>query len=275
MSSDRGTIQRGPVSGTDQQAGWQAPTSPEGRRLPSAPRERRPGLAALAILLIVGGAFGAGFLITQTGKRVGAIEIVHQVGVGQRIPLSAMQEVQVASDSSVNYVPWNEASQVSDCYAASAIPPGTLLNGAMVVRANHVTAGKDVLGLALREGQLPRDLQVGDHIDLYQVAGSSGSSGCPGQSAALLAGNAVVLNVAAPPASTGTSAVADIEVALNPADAGAVACSASGGNIGIAVLPAGGQRSGNAGSPQPGQGGQPSGGASASASPSSSGTRTG
>jgi len=273
MSSDRGTMQRGPISGTDQQAGWQVPTSPEGRRLPSAPRERRPGLAALAVLLIVGGALSAGFLITKTGKRVGAIEIVHQVGVGQRIPLSAMQEVQIASDSSVNYVPWNEASQVAEFYAANAIPPGTLLNGAMVVRANHVTAGRDVLGLALKEGQLPAGLQVGDHIDIYQV--SNANEACPGSSGSALSSNAIVLAIAVPSASSGSSAAADVQVALNPRDAGAVACNASNGIVGIAVLPAGGQRSGGTGPPQPGQGGQPSpsGGASASASPS--GTRTG
>src|SRR6266542_3958187 len=183
MSSDRGTMQRGPISGTDQQAGWQVPTSPEGRRLPSAPRERRPGLAALAMLLIVGGALSAGFRITKTGK------------------------------------------------------------------------------------------QVGDHIDIYQV--SNANEACPGSSGSALSSNAIVLAIAVPSASSGSSAAADVQVALNPRDAGAVACNASNGIVGIAVLPAGGHRSGGTGPPQPGQGVQPSpsGGASASASPS--GTRTG
>jgi hypothetical protein len=280
MSSDRGTMQRGPISGTDQQAGWQAPTAPGGRRLPSAPRERRPGLAALAVLLIVGGALGAGFLITKTGKRVAAIEIVHQVGVGQRIPQTAMQEVQIASDSSVNYVPWNEASQVAEFYAANAIPPGTLLNGAMVVRANHVVAGRDVLGLALKEGQLPGGLQVGDHIDIYDVSDANNS--CPGSPGSTLAGNAIVIAIATPSVGSGSSAQANVQVALDPRDAGAVACNASNGIVGVAVLPAGGHGLGSGGSPSPqpgnggqsaGQGGQPSGGASASPPPS--GTRTG
>ncbi len=279
-------MQRGPGSGADQQAGWQAPTSPEGRRLPSAPRERRPGLAALAVLLIVGGAFGAGYLVTKTSKRVGAIEIIRQVGVGQRIPLSAMQEVQIASDGSVNYVPWNEAGQVAQFYAANAIPPGTLLNGAMVVRANHVTAGREVLGLALKDGQLPGGLQVGDHVSIYQV--SDADERCPGSPGGALAVNAIVLSVVVPSASSGSSAAANVEVAVDPRDAGAVACNASNAIVGLAVLPAGGQRAAGAGSSsaqpgtggqpgtsgQPGQGGQqPSGGASAS--PSASGTRTG
>jgi hypothetical protein len=278
MSSDRGTMQRGPASGTDQQAGWQVPTAPAGRRLPSAPRERKPALAALAILLIVGGALGAGFLITQSGKRVGAIEISQQVGVGEKIPMAAMQEVQIASGSSVNYVPWDEAGQVAQFYAANAIPAGTLLNGAMVVRANHVIAGKDVLGLALKDGQLPAGLQVGDHVNIYQV--SDATEACPGSPGGTLAGNAIVLAISVPSATSGSSAAADVQVAVDQRAAGQVACNAANGVVAIGVLPPAGQQGSGTGqqgggtgqqSPRPGQGGQPS----PSGSPSPSGTRTG
>ncbi len=150
MSSDRGTMQRGPAPGIDQPGAWSEPTAPAGRRVPSAPRERKPVLAALAALLILGGALGAGFLVLQSGKRVPAIEISQQIGAGQKIPLSAMQEIQIASGTGLSYVPWNQASQVANYYAASAIPAGTLLTGAMVVQANEVTTGKYVLGLALK-----------------------------------------------------------------------------------------------------------------------------
>jgi hypothetical protein len=127
MSSDRGTMQRGPAPGIEQQGAWSEPTAPAGRRVPSAPRERKPALAALAVLLILGGALGAGFLVLQSGKRVAAIEISQQLGVGQKIPLSAMREVQIASGTGLDYVQWNEAGQVAQYYTATAILPGTLL----------------------------------------------------------------------------------------------------------------------------------------------------
>ena len=89
---------------------------------------RAPGaqaaLAALAVLLILGGALGAGFLVLQSGKRVAAIEISQPVGAGQQIPLSAMQEVQIASGTGLSYVPWNEASQVAHFYAVGRDPAG-------------------------------------------------------------------------------------------------------------------------------------------------------
>jgi hypothetical protein len=214
-------MQRGPAPGIDQQGAWPQPTTPTGRRVPSAPRERKPALAALAVLLILGGALGAGFLVLQSGKRVAAIEISQQIGVGQQIPLSAMQEVQIASGAGLSYVPWSEASQVAQFYAATAIPPRTLLTNAMVGRAGNVTAGKAVLGLSLKDGQVPAQLQVGDHVNIYQV--SDAPETCPGSSGSMLARDAVVLDITNP-ASSSSSAVADVRVAVDPASAGAVAC---------------------------------------------------
>lgn len=197
-------------------------------------------LAVLAVLLIAGGALGAGYLVTQNAKRIAAIEIVRQVSAGQKIPLSSMQQVEVAASSGVNYVPWSEASQVAQFYAGSTIPAGTLLNGAMVVRASNVTAGKAVLGLALKDGQLPGNLQIGDHVDIYQVSDSTVL--CPGTPGGLLSANAVVLAINTPSASSGSSASEDVVVAVAPNSAGAVACSASNGLAGIAVVPGGGRQ---------------------------------
>ena len=87
MPSERGTIQRGLASETQGQGTWPEATAPSSRRLPTARRERKPALAAFALLLIIGGALAAGLLVVQSGKRVTAIEISQQVGAGQRIPL--------------------------------------------------------------------------------------------------------------------------------------------------------------------------------------------
>jgi hypothetical protein len=233
MPSDRSTLQRG-VPGSDHSA-WQEPTAPAGRRLPSAPRERKPALAALAVLLILGCALGTGFLVIQSGKRVAAIEVNEEIGQGQKIPLSAMTEVQIASNSGLSYVPWNQAEQVSRFYAGSAIPAGTLLTNSMVTVSAASTAGRDVLGLPLKDGEFPRGLQVGDHVDIYQVSDSTDS--CPGRSGTTLAANAIVLSMTAPGVGSGSSSQLDVEVALAPADAGQVACNAANAIVGLAVLP--------------------------------------
>jgi hypothetical protein len=228
------------LAGSDDQAAiWPEATAPSGRRLPSAPRERKPALAALAVLLILGGALGAGLLVIQGGKRVAAVEISHPVGAGQRIPVTAMQPVQIAAGSGLAYVPWDEASQVARFFTVSAIPQGTLLTREMVAASGTPVAGKAVLGLALKDGQLPRGLTGGDHIDIYQV--SDAQETCPGGSGGTLAADAVVLAIGTPSTISGSTAIADVEVALNPSDAGPVACNAANGIVGIAVLPDGGR----------------------------------
>lgn len=278
MPHDRGAppaspppFTRGLAGSADQPPSWAEPTAPGARRLPGRRRERRPALAALAVLLILGGALATGFLVLRSGQRVAAIEISAPIGAGQRIPPGALQQVQIAADSGLDYVPWAEASQVTRFFTVSAIPAGTLLTRAMVAGTGASVTGKAVLGLALKDGQLPRGLQDGDHVAIFQV--SDAQETCPGGSGGLLTTNALVLAVGAPAATSGSQAQADVEVAVNPADAGAVACNAANGIVGIAVLPAGGgaglgpaQR--NTTTPNNGAGSTVSGGGTGSASAS-------
>ena len=93
MASDRGTLPRSAGLSADQ-GPWAEPTAPSGRRLPSAPRERKPALFALAILLVAAGAGAAGLLVIRAGTKVQAIEIVQQVNQNAQIPAGAMEEVE-------------------------------------------------------------------------------------------------------------------------------------------------------------------------------------
>ena len=229
MSSDRGTIPRGSDAGA-----WSEPTAPSGRRLPSAPRERKPALAALAVVLIVGGALVAALLVIQSGHKTGAIEITQTVGQGQRLSTSMMQEVQVTSGIGIQYVPWDQAGQVANTYAANTIPSGTLLTPQMTVARNNLAAGLTQLGLAVKDGQIPDGLQVGDHIDIYAVSDSSGQ--CSRPTNFILSTNAVVLDITRP-SSTTSSAVDDVQIGVNPSDAGPVACNAANNNVGIGIMP--------------------------------------
>jgi hypothetical protein len=135
-------------------------------------------------------------------------------------------------------VAWVYASQVTRYYAAVTIPPGTLLNKSMVATTNRSTAGREVIGLALKDGQLPRGLQAGDHVDIFFVQNSTQVNGCPGTPGSLLSGNAIVLGLTAPSVTAG-SQDADVQVAVSPADAGAVACAAANGIAGLTVRPPG------------------------------------
>ena len=258
MVSDRGTLPRGAVA--DQQASWAEPTAPGGRRMPSAPRERKPALAALAVLLVALGAVAAGYLVINAGHRVGAVEITQQVGQGQRIPASAIKEVEIASNSGINYVAWQYANRVAGVYAAVQIPAGTLLTSAMTTATNNLAAGKVQVGLSLKPGQAPANLLIGQSVEAFGVgtgsgcgaasaAGGGGAGGTGGGGAGGTGGGSgagpgvpittgVIASVVGSTASNGSTAA--VTLAVPDADAGVLACYASAGDVAIALTPGSG-----------------------------------
>ena len=249
MVSDRGTLPRGAVA--DQQASWAEPTAPGGRRMPSAPRERKPALAALAVLLVALGAVAAGYLVINAGHRVGAVEITQQVGQGQRIPASAIKEVEIASNSGINYVAWQYANRVAGVYAAVQIPAGTLLTPAMTTATNNLAAGKVQVGLSLKPGQAPASLLIGQSVEAFGVgtgsgcaaaaAGGGGAGGTGGGSGAgpgVPITTGVIASVVGSTASNGSTAA--VTLAVPDADAGVLACYASAGDVAIALTPGSG-----------------------------------
>ena len=221
--------------------------------MPSAPRERKPALAALAVLLVALGAVAAGYLVINAGHRVGAVEITQQVGQGQRIPASAIKEVEIASNSGINYVAWQYANRVAGVYASVQIPAGTLLTPAMTTATNNLAAGKVQVGLSLKPGQAPASLLIGQSVEAFGVGtgsgcaaaaagggagGTGGGSGGSGAGAGVPITTGVIASVVGSTASNGSTAA--VTLAVPDADAGVLACYASAGDVAIALTPGSG-----------------------------------
>jgi hypothetical protein len=203
--------------------------------MPSAPRERKPLLVVLALLLIVVGAGAAGLLVQRMNTKVAAIEIVTMVPQGQQITASDLGEVQIAGDSGISYVSWTDAAVVTKYFAAEEIPQGTLLTSRMVSTTGNLANGRDTLGLALKDGQMPDGLQVGQTVDIYST--STQTSGCPGTPGRELATDATVLAISSGKSGTGDT---DVEVALDGDSAGGVACNTANGTAALAIVPGNG-----------------------------------
>ena len=219
--------------------------------MPSAPRERKPALAALAVLLVALGAVAAGYLVINAGHRVGAVEITQQVGQGQRIPASAIKEVEIASNSGINYVAWQYANRVAGIYAAVQIPAGTLLTSAMTTATNNLATGKVQVGLSLKPGQAPANLLIGQSVEAFGVGTGSGCGAAAGGGAGGTGGGngsgsgsgsaittGVIASVVGSTASNGSTAA--VTLAVPDADAGVLACYASAGDVAIALTPGSG-----------------------------------
>jgi hypothetical protein len=216
-------------SRTTAAAGTGALSAPASRKLPVPPRERRPALAALAVLLILGGALATTLLVMRSGDRVSAIRITEQVGAGQPISESVMEEVQIA-DTGIGYVAWAHRQQVARTFARVTLLPGTLLTEQMVATASQeLGPGKARVGLSLKAGQYPAGLRRGDRVQVIYVAAGRGDA-----EPEVLAQSALVDSVGT---SSRSGSTGQVTITVDSVVAPAIAGYASAGVIALAELP--------------------------------------
>ncbi|MBE1590230.1 hypothetical protein ACFPOI_04285 [Nonomuraea angiospora] len=205
-------------------------SGPASRKLPVPPRERKPALAALAVLLILGGALATTLLVLRSGDRVSAIRVTQQVGAGQKFTAQMLEEVQIAADSGVDYVSWSERGKVENSFATVTILPGTLFTSRMGVKqSSELGPGKATVGLALKPGQMPAGVEAGDRVQVIYVPSRSGQ----GQTK-VLAESALVFSVGDKSRTTNSG---QITVIVDSSASPEIVAFASSGEIAVAELP--------------------------------------
>nr|WBO79687.1 hypothetical protein SBE_003403 [Streptomyces sp. SBE_14.2] len=177
-----------------------APAQPSvGDRLPTPPRERKPALAALAVLLILVGALGATMLVLQAGDRVEVVKVTKEIQAGQSVTDSDVTSVLVAKDDSIRYVKWTQLKSLKELKAKSTIYAGTVVIGDMFTDEVRVSEGKATVGLSLKAGQYPTGLKAGDTVAAYRVganASRNNNNADNGDGAAAGSGNSLIVDQA-------------------------------------------------------------------------------
>ncbi|WP_151479666.1 hypothetical protein [Streptomyces albicerus] len=225
-----------------------APAQPTmGERLPAPPRERKPALAALAVLLILVGALGATMLVLRAGDRIEVVKVTGDIQAGQSVG-NNVDSVLVAEDSGINYVKWSQVDALKKLKAKSTIYGGTLVIGEMFAAKSSLPAGKAIVGLSLKEGQYPQNIQSGDIVAAYQVGNSSssssddetgtGSSGSAGTGSTPIVSDARVTFV---PKDNGDSTISStnkrITVTVDESEAAALARAAAANQVALVQVP--------------------------------------
>ncbi|MDO9379929.1 MAG: SAF domain-containing protein [Nocardioidaceae bacterium] len=108
-------------------------------RLPST-RERRPALAALAVLLIVGGALASGWLALRAGDRVEFLQVRDEIAQGQQVQADDLEVVRLPR-SFGDGVSADDRGQVVGRVATTRLVPGTVLNPQMYRDGGGVAEG--------------------------------------------------------------------------------------------------------------------------------------
>ncbi|MEU3841756.1 hypothetical protein AB0E88_17205 [Streptomyces sp. NPDC028635] len=215
---------------------------PVGNRLPTPPRERKPALAALAVLLILVGALGATMLVLRAGDRIEVVQVTKTIQAGESVGTDNATSVMVAADDEIHYVKWEQLSALSKLKAKSTIYAGTVVVGDMFAAKAEIPAGKASVGVALKEGQYPSSIKSGDHVAVYNVdaSGTGSSSGKTGtgsssssSSGGLLVANALVNDVKDSSDATVSTGNLSLTLLVDQADAAAVARAASANAVAI------------------------------------------
>ncbi|MER6628869.1 hypothetical protein ABT301_11575 [Streptomyces sp. NPDC000987] len=179
-----------------------APAQPSvGERLPTPPRERKPALAALAVLLILVGALGATMLVLQAGERIEVVKVTKEIPAGGSVTDDNVTSVMVAQDSGIHYVEWSQLAALKKLKAVNTIPRGVVAVGEMFGDDAGVQAGKATVGLSLKAGQYPSGLKAGDTVAAYRVGSDGGSTsssgnGTTGNPSTSAAGGSVIVEQA-------------------------------------------------------------------------------
>lgn len=201
-------------------------------RLPAARRDRRAGLAALALLLVLLGALGSALIVFRSGNRESVLVAARDITFGQVITRADFSTARAATDQGY-LLDSSRIDEVLGTRATSRIPAGSLVSPQMFTRQTLVPAGGEAVGIVVGANQRPSRLpEPGQVVRIYFVQGSSDNgSKIPPSNPVVRA--ARVLDVGAGDGS-GTSS---ITVLVDSSRAAAVAGYASSGNLALTVLP--------------------------------------
>ncbi|WP_323385558.1 hypothetical protein [Streptomyces calidiresistens] len=207
-------------------------------RLPTPPRERKPALAALAVLLILVGALGAATLVLRAGDRIEVIKITERVPAGQPIPDSAMAPVLVAEDEAVSYVRWGQRGALAEDYRPAVdLVAGTLLVGEMLTTDETLGSDEVIVGVSLRAGQFPSGLKAGDSVAAYWV-GDERTAEEGSARETVIAERVKVENIFGESDVAGRNNLA-VTLRVSRAEAPDLARAASGGDVSLVIVSSG------------------------------------
>jgi hypothetical protein len=205
-------------------------------------RRRRPLLAlgSLAILVLSISIFVG--IYTKAGAQHAVLALARPVQQGDILEADDLMAVRMSVSSTVMTVPASAISSVVGRRAAEPLLPDTLLAMHDLITEYSPPAGESIVGVSLKEGQLPASgVAPGEAVDVV-ATGSSGqplsdsgtspdSTYAPG---VVLAPSAVVLDES--PTTADSGANTDVSLLVTSALAPLVASASASGDVALIVV---------------------------------------
>ncbi|MFT4082989.1 MAG: hypothetical protein QM638_10415 [Nocardioides sp.] len=147
----------------------------ERRRLPVARKDRRPALAALALLLILIGALGSALLVFRSGDRESVLVAAGDIPFGHVMKSTDFHTARAATDTGY-LIDASRLAEFVGLRSTSAIPEGSLLSPRMFT-TTLIPDGGEAVGIVVDADRRPSDVPTpGQVVRVYYVAGENSSS---------------------------------------------------------------------------------------------------
>jgi len=146
-------------------------------RLPTT-RERRPALAALAVILILLGAAGSALIALRSGERSGYLTVSRTVHAGEQLKRGDFASAQIAGDTA-GLIRSSSVNDYVGHFATTTLFKNQFLTTGMLSDKLEVPGNGALVGVSLEGGQVPSEgLDSGDIVRVIRIP-VSGTDGTP------------------------------------------------------------------------------------------------
>ena len=206
-------------------------------RLPSGPRSRRPLMVAVSALAVLVSTAAFASLYSSSDHRSAVLIVTSTIRQGETITAGDLGQTTAALAGGLTPIPVTDAPELRGKRAAVTIPAGSLLVPADLTEALQVPSRDAVVGLALKDGQLPAGgLEPGDHVMIVQT-GPYGTPTSADAETGVLVPSAAVFSVAAPSSSSSSGSTALVSVGVSQSLAATVSAAAVASEVSLVLLP--------------------------------------
>ncbi|WP_344213555.1 hypothetical protein [Kribbella sancticallisti] len=204
-------------------------------RLPAS-RERRPALAALAVILILLGAAGSALITVRSGERQTYVAIGEKaLPPGTKLDRKDLARGDLAGTTGP-LILWSELEKYSGHYTTGWLYPGQYLTKGSLSDKPAIPDGGALVGLSLEAGRAPSEpISAGDIVQVVRVPAANQEAAVP----QVLVTAAEVTNVAGAitDARTKANTTLNVTVLVPASKLTSVAAAAASKTLVIAKLP--------------------------------------
>ncbi|GAB2920113.1 hypothetical protein GCM10027047_16900 [Rhodococcus aerolatus] len=206
----------------------------------TARRQRRRGLLALALALVVLFAVGTVAAFDYFSATHSAVGVGRTVPYGQQVTSGDLVEVSIPNGDTLNSIDWAARDSLVGGFASTTLQAGQLLPGGVVVASLTPPPGSALVAVGVKVGFLPAtELAAGDQVRVVAVQTATSATGAAaGSSSSIPTGQAVQASVFSI-GGTDASGSTVVDVVVADRDANAVAQLSALGAAAIVLTPKG------------------------------------